>query len=92
MALEERQGVLTYGSKLDAVAMPNLLDVQLKSYEHFLQQNAEPDKRENQGLQQIFNDIFPVTDIKKNHTMEFVSYSLGKPRYTIDECRERTHT
>ncbi len=92
MALVEKQGVLTYGSRIDAVDMPNLLDVQLESYEHFLQQNIQPDKRENQGLQQIFNDIFPVTDIKKNHSMEFVSYSLGKPRYSIDECRERNMT
>ncbi len=92
MALVEKQDTLTYGSKLDAVEMPNLLDVQLKSYEHFLQQNTLPEKRKNQGLQQIFNDIFPVTDVKENHSMEFVSYSLGKPRYTIDECRERNMT
>jgi len=92
LALVEKQGILTYGRKLDAVEMPNLLDVQLKSYEHFLQQNTPPEKRKNQGLQQIFNDIFPVTDIKENYSLEFVSYSLGKPRYTLDECRERNMT
>ncbi len=92
MALAKKQDTLTYGSKLDAVEMPNLLDVQLNSYEHFLQQNTPPEKRKNQGLQQIFNDIFPVTDIKENFSMEFVDYSLGKLRYTVDECRERNMT
>jgi DNA-directed RNA polymerase subunit beta len=49
-------------------------------------------KRENKGLQQIFSEIFPVTDIHENYSLEFVGYHLGPSRYSIDECRERNMT
>ncbi len=78
-----------YGKIGEALDIPNLLDVQLESYEQFLQREVSPEKRTKQGLQQIFNEIFPVTDINENYMLEFVNYSLGTPRYTIDECRER---
>jgi DNA-directed RNA polymerase subunit beta len=76
----------------EVVPLPNLLSVQIESYEHFLQAGVAPDKRKMQGLQQIFVEIFPVTDVNENFIMEFVSYGLGEPRYTIDECRERNMT
>ncbi|MCK4606531.1 MAG: DNA-directed RNA polymerase subunit beta [candidate division Zixibacteria bacterium] len=69
--------------------MPNLLDVQVQSYRNFLQQDVFPDKRERKGLHQMFSDIFPVTDVKENFSLEYVSYHLGPTRYTIPECRER---
>ncbi len=87
-----RSGTLTrrsYGSLTDATEMPNLLDVQVQSYRYFLQQDVPPDKRERKGLHQIFSDIFPVTDVKENFSLEYVSYHLGPTRYTIPECRER---
>ncbi|MCK4301403.1 MAG: DNA-directed RNA polymerase subunit beta, partial [candidate division Zixibacteria bacterium] len=87
-----RSGTLTrrsYGSLTDATEMPNLLDVQVQSYRNFLQQDVFPDKRERKGLHQMFSDIFPVTDVKENFSLEYVSYHLGPTRYTIPECRER---
>jgi len=84
--------VVDYGTHQSLVEMPNLLDVQLESYESFLQHNTAPEKRNKQGLQQIFQEIFPVTDINENYSLEFVSYSLGQARYTLDECRERNMT
>jgi DNA-directed RNA polymerase subunit beta len=72
--------------------MPNFLDVQLKSYERFLQADIPPDKRNRQGLQEIFDSVFPITDVHENHLLEFVSYSIGEPRYTIAECKERNMT
>jgi len=80
---------LNYGKIADATEMPNLLDVQLRSYNNFLQPHVPPDKRELQGLHRIFTDIFPVTDVHENYSLEYVSYHLGPPRYTIDECRAR---
>ena len=77
-------GVIPIGSEL-----PNLLDVQLKAYEDFLQAQTEPEKRNRQGLQQIFSEIFPISDIRENHTLEFVKYSLGTRRYSIEECQDR---
>jgi DNA-directed RNA polymerase subunit beta len=72
--------------------MPNLLEVQLKSYRDFLQPDVPPDKRELKGLHQIFTEIFPVTDVHENYSLEYVSYHLGPPRYTIEECRARNMT
>ncbi|UCE67166.1 MAG: DNA-directed RNA polymerase subunit beta [Candidatus Zixiibacteriota bacterium] len=80
-------------SKLsENVEMPNLLDIQLSSYENFLQREVDPDKRENVGLQAVFNSIFPITDVHELYSLEFVRYTLGEPRYSILECRERNMT
>jgi DNA-directed RNA polymerase subunit beta len=92
LARKQRAERLNYGNIHDAVEMPNLLDIQMESYNSFLQAEVAPEKRVNQGLQQIFMEIFPVTDINENFSMEFVNYSLGQARYSIDECRERNMT
>jgi DNA-directed RNA polymerase subunit beta len=77
-------------SKLKSDAdIPNLLDVQLKSYEDFLQSDVEPEKRENKGLQAVFKTVFPISDVRENYSLEFVKYMLGTPRYTVRECLER---
>lgn len=79
----------TFGNISSGSEIPNLLDVQLKSYGDFLQAEVEPEKRERQGLQQIFQEIFPISDIRENHTLEFVKYQLATKRYSIEECQER---
>ena len=77
-------------SKLKSDAdIPNLLDVQLKSYEDFLQSDLEPEKRENKGLQAVFKTVFPISDVRENYSLEFVKYMLGTPRYIVRECLER---
>ena len=82
----------SYGVLQDATGMPNLLEVQIRSYEDFLQPNVPADKRERQGLHQIFSDIFPITDIHENYSLEYVGYHFGQPRYSIEECRSRNMT
>jgi DNA-directed RNA polymerase subunit beta len=72
--------------------IPNLLDVQLQSFENFLQSKVPPSQRENVGLQAVFNEIFPIQDARGNYSLEFVSYSLGEPKYDVDECQERDVT
>ncbi|MDD1749733.1 MAG: hypothetical protein LUO89_07640, partial [Methanothrix sp.] len=80
-------------SKLkEKIEVPNLLDVQLSSYESFLQHDVPPEKREIIGLQAVFTSIFPITDVHELYSLEFVRYSLGEPRYSIKECRERNMT
>ncbi len=83
---------IDFGRIPSGTDMPNLLEVQLKSYGDFLQKDIEPDKRERQGLQQIFQEIFPISDIRENYTLEFVKYQLGQRRYSIEECQERNMT
>jgi DNA-directed RNA polymerase subunit beta len=80
-------------SKIPSIMeIPNLLDVQLQSFESFLQSKVPPSRRENIGLQAVFNEIFPIQDTRGNFSLEFVSYSLGEPKYEVDECQERDVT
>jgi len=72
--------------------LPNLLEVQMSSFEEFLQIRVPPDKRRSAGLQAVFESIFPITDIHNLYSLEFVSYSIGRAKYTIRECRERGAT
>lgn len=71
---------------------PDLLSVQLKSYEDFLQEEVPPEERRNIGLQYAFNANFPVEDTSGVYQLEFLSYSLEKPKYSEEECRERELT
>ena len=79
----------TFAKVSSIQAMPNLLEVQTKSFEEFLQKNVLPDKRENKGLESAFRNIFPVEDTHGNYLLEYKYYTVGEPRYTIKECLER---
>jgi len=77
-------------SKLETVLeLPHLLAVQTQSFEDFMQAAVDPDKRANQGLQEVFQSIFPISDVHEIRSLEFVRYSIDDPRYTIVECQER---
>ncbi len=71
------------------VDSPDLLNVQLESWESFLQTKVPPEKRINKGLQQIFLTNFPISDARENYLLEFVEYSVEKPKYQVTECQER---
>jgi len=72
--------------------MPHLLEHQLASFKEFLQMDVPPEKRKNVGLQEIFNEAFPMESPDKKYRLEFVSYSLSRPRYTPEECKRRSQT
>ena len=77
-------------SKLETVlGLPHLAAVQTDPFEEFLQAKVNPDKRENKGLQSVFLQMFPITDMKEVYSLEFVRYTIDQPRYTIEECQER---
>src|SRR5215204_1070 len=59
------------------MALPNLIDVQRKSYERFLQMNLLPEERANQGLQAVFTGIFPFSDFRETCSLDFVKYTIG---------------
>ncbi len=68
---------------------PNLLDIQVKSFQEFLQLETTPDKRSKEGLYKVFSENFPITDARNIFLLEFLDYYVDPPRYTIDECIER---
>src|SRR3989338_3300761 len=74
------------------IDLPNLIDVQKQSYEQFLQTDKEAAKRQDVGLQSVFKSVFPIHDADKTSSLEFVKYTLEKPRYDVDECRDRGMT
>ncbi len=69
--------------------IPHLLDIQVKSYEEFLQSDTPKIKRKSQGLQQVFEEVFPIESYDGEYKLEYVNYSLGKPKYDIEECKSR---
>jgi DNA-directed RNA polymerase subunit beta len=74
------------------VDIPNLIDIQNRSFERFLQSDVDPQKRENIGLQAVFNSVFPIKDFNETASLEFVNYMLEKPKYDVQECLQRGMT
>ncbi len=82
-------GRISFGKIPEIIESPDLLYVQLQSWENFLQTDAVPEKRQNKGLQQIFTMNFPITDARENYILEFVEYYIEKTKYSVIECQER---
>src|SRR6266852_4866035 len=74
------------------IDIPNLIDIQKQSYEKFLQKDTPHEQREDVGLQGVFKSVFPIKDFSETSSLEFVSYTLDKPKYDVDECRQRGMT
>ena len=68
---------------------PDLLEVQLKSFRDFFQLETTPDSRRNEGLYQVFQEIFPIEDTRNNYELTFIDYFIDPPKYSIEECLER---
>ena len=68
---------------------PDLLEVQLKSFKDFFQLDTTPENRRNEGLYQVFKEIFPIEDTRNNYELEFIDYFIDPPQYSIEECLER---
>src|SRR5215211_6226369 len=80
-------------AKLDqGMNMPHLLDIQVRAFEALLQTDAASHQREDIGLERVFKDLFPISDVHENFSLEFVRYSLGEPKYSVEECIERDMT
>ncbi|MCU0699667.1 MAG: DNA-directed RNA polymerase subunit beta [Myxococcaceae bacterium] len=74
------------------IEIPNLINIQKLSYEKFLQADVPPEKREDVGLQAVFKSVFPIRDFNETSLLEFRNYNLEKPKYDVDECRQRGMT
>ena len=68
---------------------PDLLEVQMKSFQDFFQLETTPENRKKEGLYQVFQEIFPIEDTRNNYKLEFIDYFIDPPQYSIDECLER---
>src|SRR2546421_8595172 len=78
-----------FGRFGDAVDVPDLTEVQTRSYDRFLQLDVPYEKRTPTGLEGVLKEIFPIESYDKKISLEYLKYELGKPRYDPDECRQR---
>jgi DNA-directed RNA polymerase subunit beta len=74
------------------IEVPNLIDIQKTSYDKFLQTTVPPHERAEVGLQAVFRSVFPIKDFNGTSELVFVSYNLEKPKYDVEECRQRGMT
>ena len=82
----------SFGRIKRIIDLPYLIEIQKNSYELFLQKDSSPAQRDNIGLQEVFKSVFPIKDFNETASLEFVSYSLGEPKYDVDECHQRGMT
>src|SRR5512133_222796 len=83
---------ISFGKLEGGMGMPHLLDIQTRAFEALLQLDAASQNREDIGLERVFKDLFPITDVHENFSLEFVRYTLGEPKYSVEECIERDMT
>ncbi|MAX84956.1 MAG: DNA-directed RNA polymerase subunit beta [Hyphomonas sp.] len=82
----------SFGRIPEAIEMPNLIEVQRESYEHFLQMHTPADKRTDDGLGGVFKSVFPISDFSERATLEYVSYEFETPKFDVEECVQRDLT
>ncbi len=80
---------VSFTEKEEIIDLPNLIEVQIKSYDQFLQDKVFPEERTNVGLEEIFKEVFPIKSYDEKTALEFLSYNLGVPKYNPDECIRR---
>lgn len=81
-----------FGRIAEVAPMPNLIEVQMSSYAHFLQMDVAPEARAPVGLQEVFKSVFPIKDFSERAQLEFVRYELEAPKYDVEECQQRGMT
>ncbi len=81
-----------FGRIRKIVDIPDLIGMQRESYDRFLQMNLPPEKREDFGLQAVFNSVFPIKDFTGSASLEFVSYRFGEIKHGVAECIHRGMT
>ena len=80
---------VNFASVKNPMAYPDFLEVQLKSFNDFLQLDTPLEQRKNDGLFKVFSENFPIADTRNNFVLEFLDYYIDPPRYSMEECLER---
>ena len=82
----------SFAKSKTTIEIPNLIELQKKSYEDFLQKDVDTDRRGAVGLNGVFKSVFPISDFNNTSSLEFVAYHLEPPKYDVEECRQRGMT
>jgi len=89
MSLSNNNSRISFASAKNQLKYPDFLEVQLKSFKDFFQLDTTSENRKDEGLFQVFNENFPITDTRNNFVLEFLDYFIDPPRYSIEECVEQ---
>ncbi len=92
ISVDKFTGRVNYSKLHHDEQMPNLLAVQLDSYNDFVQAGIKTDDRDESGIEGVFQTVFPIESTRGNLVMEYISYKTGEPKYGIEECQERSLT
>ncbi|MCB1116309.1 MAG: DNA-directed RNA polymerase subunit beta, partial [Chlamydiia bacterium] len=80
---------VSFRGREEIIDLPNLIEIQVKSFRQFFQEDKLPHERENMGLEEVFREIFPIKSYDEKTVLEYLSYTLGVPKYSPDECIRR---
>ncbi len=83
---------LDFGKVPQFLEVPNLIEIQKRSYDKFVQKDIPPGKREEIGLQAAFLSVFPIADYNETAEIEFIGYAVGEPKYSLRECLQKGTT
>lgn len=80
---KDNRPILNFAKLRRPMPMPNLLDVQLRSFEKLVNDSVNPEEQWDFGLDRVFEEIFPISDVNDYFTLEYVSAALGEPKYSV---------
>src|SRR5580765_8050048 len=89
--LETRPHIV-FSKREVGMPMPNLLDIQTQAFNSLLVPDDVHGERQDVSLERVFRDLFPISDVNGKYSLEFLQYSLGEPKYSVEECIERDMT
>jgi DNA-directed RNA polymerase subunit beta len=83
---------IVFSKREVGMPMPNLLDIQTRAFQSLLVPDDVHGERQDVSLERVFRDLFPISDVNGKYSLEFISYHLGDPKYSVEECIERDMT
>ena len=90
--MPETRSVITFSKREGGMPMPHLLDIQTAAFQTLLVPDNVEGDRQDVSLERVFRDLFPISDVNGKYNLDFLRYSLGEPKYTVEECIERDMT
>src|SRR3989442_6734181 len=89
---QTNRSVITFSRREGGMPMPHLLDIQTRAFDSLLVPDDVAGARQDVSLERVFRDLFPIADVNGKYELDFKSYSLGEPKYAVEECIERDMT
>jgi len=90
--MPDTQSVITFSKREGGMPMPHLLDIQTAAFQTLLVPDNIEGDRQDVSLERVFRDLFPISDVNGKYSLDFLRYSLGEPKYSVEECVERDMT